>query len=159
VFVERDVEVLRVTDSPRLLVTAKRTGHDVEVTVERGLEEPAAAHLLNGDESAAEVLDAPQLGVVVLLRTRHYAEIQFSDLMRIEKTAAADLLDGAHTASHVVDPPVLGGVKALERSGNNLKVLLRYLVRVQEAQAAALQPDDPGIGVRSHRRFLVRDFG
>src|SRR6476469_129173 len=103
---------LCVADSPRLLITAERTGHDVEVAVQRGLEEPAAAHLLNRDEPAAEVLDPPQLGVVVLLRAGDYAEIQLSDLMR-----------------------------------------------VQEAQAAALQPDDPGVGMRRNGwPFLGCDF-
>jgi hypothetical protein len=51
-----------------LFAAHHRPNHDIEITVEGGLEESSAADLLNRDESAAEVLDPPALGVVVLLR-------------------------------------------------------------------------------------------
>ena len=57
---------LRVADSPGLVV-ALRTGHDVEVTGKGGLEEAAAADLLDGLHAVADVGDPPLLGGVEAL--------------------------------------------------------------------------------------------
>ena len=82
-----------------------------------GLEETAAAHLLDGDEAAAEILDAPALGVIVLLRPRHHPGVPLCDLMRIQETTAADLLNRAHAAAEVRHSPMLGGVESPELAG------------------------------------------
>jgi hypothetical protein len=134
--------LLGVAEPPGLLVTAGGgPGDDLEVPVQGGLEEPAAAHLLDRDEVTAEVLDAPALCVVVLLRARDHAKIKACDLVCVKISAAADLLDGVNLAAHIRQPPVLS-VVVLERPSDHVEVPLLDLPSVQEPYPATLQPDD-----------------
>ena len=122
--------LLNVAKPPSLLVAARfRPGHDLEVPVESGLEEPATAYLLDCEESTAKIKEAPALRVVVLLRARDHPKVEALNLMCVEEPAATDLNDGLDVTAYIRQPPVLG-VVVLERPGDHAEVPLLDLVGV-----------------------------
>jgi hypothetical protein len=159
--------LIDVDDSPGLKVIAEPfwpgDGLEVHRSDYVGLEEPAAAHLLDREEGTAEVDEVPELRVVVLLQARDHAEIQAFNLMRVEEPAAAHLLDREEEAAHVRQHPVLG-VVVLELPGDDIEVQFLDLVSIQEQRPYGMLDGDYPLRLqwretvfRSHRDILPGD--
>src|SRR3954468_2808099 len=119
---------LRVADPPGLLVADRWPRHDREVATEGGLQKPAAADLLNRNESTAEVLDPPDLAAALVPPACDHKEVPCADLICIEEASAADVLDRAHTRAQIGQAPLLGGVEAPVFAGDDPEILVGRLV-------------------------------